>query len=71
MLPYKLGLFLLILCSLSYIFLKVSGKVILMPLEDRSSTESDKIHPNGPNESFEGRVQVEVADEEDPELEVC
>lgn len=72
MLPYNLGLFLLILCSVSYIFfLKMSGKVILMPLEDRSSTESDKSHPNGPNESFQGGVHVEVAEKEDPDLDVC
>lgn len=63
---------LLILCSLSYIFLKkMSGKVVLMPLEDRSSTESDKSHPNGPNESFQGGVHVEVAEKEDPDLDVC
>ena len=42
-----------------------------MPLEDRSSSESDNLHSNGPNESFEGGVHVEVAEEEDPELEVC
>ena len=66
-----LGLFPLIWYSSSYIFLKISGNVILMPLENRSSSESDNLHPNGTNKSFEGGAHVEVAEEEDPELEVC
>ena len=50
----------------------MSGKVILMSLEDRSSSESDRSHPNGPNESFEGGVHVEVVEEaEEEDLEVC
>ena len=71
MLPYNLGLFLLILCSPSYIFLKTSGKVILMPLEDRSSSESDRSYPNGPNESLEGGVHVKVVEAEEEDPEVC
>lgn len=48
----------------------MSGKVILMPLEDRSSTEPVESHPNGANESLEGGQHIEVAEEEDPDLEM-